>query len=218
MGWTISLALLVALSQFGTSYLGWNLTNTPTRQRLTALRRRMYDLIFLACSAIGIASAVLLAYRSGRLERAHFMLDLNSKVQAVEGQPLAMRIGFRNVGTGPAINTDSFSRCFVEDDESRRSADDAIGKFKEYAQNRLIGTDNVPKDAPGYFMVALGSVLSGQDVLNLVDNVKVVYIVGTIKFKDDFGRHTQYICKTLQRPVSPNGASWGTCGVWDDEE
>jgi hypothetical protein len=218
MGWTILLSLLVGLSQFGTGFLGWRLTNRPPRQRLTQGQRRLYDVIFFVCGAIGIGSGGMLAYLSGRLERAHFALDLNSKVQAVAGSPLSMRIGFENVGTGPSINTDSYSRSFIQGDESRRSADDAIAQFKEYARNRTVGTDNVPKGATGYYMVAQGNVLSDQDVLDLVHNVRVMYVVGTIKFKDDFGHHTQYICKTLQRPVSANGASWGTCGIWDDEE
>jgi hypothetical protein len=173
---------------------------------------------FIALSIVSSACIAMLAYRSGRIEHAHFSLDLNSKVQAIEGQPLAMQVFFKNVGTGPSINTDTYSRLIPEEDESKHSSDDAIGRFKEYEKIRDIGTNNIPKDEPGHFMVARGPILGHDDVTNLVSGVRTVYLVGTINFKDDFGSHTQFICKVLEKPVRPDMANWGTCGKWDDEK
>lgn len=210
-----SWAAVAALAQFGNSWLGWNVTNAPTP--MTTRRKGIFDLLFVTCGLTSIICVGVIAYRSGRVERAHFSLDLNSKVQCVAGTPLSMKIFFKNVGNGPAVNTDSYSRSFIEEDESRRSAEEAIAKFKVFAKSHDVGTDNIPRDAPGYFMVAQGFVLSREDVENLVNNIRVIYIVGAINFKDDLGPHTQFICKALQRPVSTNGANWDTCGEWDDE-
>jgi hypothetical protein len=198
MGLTIFLGLLAASAQFGNSWLGWRVNNIPSP--LEPKRRKVYDFLFVLCGLTSVICVGLIAYRSGRIERAHFALDLNSEVQAVAGTPLSMNIFFKDVGTGPAVNTDSYSRAFIEEDESRRSADDAIGKYKVFERSHALGTDNVPKDAPGYYMTALGAMLSDEDVINLVRGIRVLYIMGTIKFKDDFGSHTQYICKTSNGP------------------
>jgi len=214
MGCTIFWAIIGGLSQWAVSLLGWEMNHDTISPKSRIVAR----IGFVVCALLGTASIAIVTYRSGMTERAHFALDLNSKVQAVAGTPLSMKIFFKNVGTGPSVNTDSYSRSFIEDDESRRSADSAIAKFKEFEKSHDIGTDIVPKDTPGYFMVAQGLVLSNTDFENIVTNIRVVYIVGRIKFKDDFGSHTQYICKALQRPVSATGADWGTCGEWDDEE
>jgi hypothetical protein len=211
MFWTIVFAGISVLCQVLVSWIGTIMND------LSPSKKKAVHIFFFGLTLLGVASVCALTYLAGRTERAHFAVVPNGKIILQSGKPLAVRVDFKDVGTGPSINTDTYSRAFIEDDSTKVNADDAIARFKPFFASHDIGSNLIAKDQEGNFMTAFGALLSPEDINNLLNNIKVLYVVGEINFKDDFGKHTQYICKSLQRPVSPNTLIWGTCGKSDDE-
>jgi hypothetical protein len=215
MFWTIVWAFVGGLAQWAVSYLAWEVT----KRKMTPRQLRWSRVSFIGIALIGSIAIAVVAYRSGRIERAHFSLDLNHKILANDGEAISMDVGFEDVGSGPSINTDTFSRLILEDDESVHSAEEAVSKFAEYKKTRTdIGTDTIPKGGKGYVMPARGPILSGPEIVNIFRGIKTVYLVGAIRFEDDFGWHLHEICKVLEKPVRADGATWGTCGRRDGEK
>ena len=214
MFWTIFWAFIGTLCACGVSYLAWEVAKGGMTPRKMLMARTG----FISLSIVSSFSIAMLSYLSGRAERAHFSVAPSGQTFLQPGQPIRIRVDLEDVGTGPSINSDTYSRTFIEDDNTKINSADAVERFKPFWAAHDVGANPIPKGQKGVFMTAQGPVLGVDDVNNIMNNIKVVYVIGRIDFKDDFGKHTQNICKYLQRPVSSQTMIWGTCGMSEDEQ
>ncbi len=155
MFWDISLAVLAALAQGLTGFLGWRVTMDGVRPE----RRRLYESLFLIASVVGIASVGFAAYRgslsSGALSELRHgqeqviadvekltpgtkqaimqALKLESSYQPFAmalDKPLAWNVTFYNTGNDYATGVVGGGKIFVAPDPSRESQSRIVEEFK----------------------------------------------------------------------------------------
>jgi hypothetical protein len=141
--------------------------------------------------------------QSSLVERVHFAITKFEQTYTpwpMVGEPLGFNIYFKNVGNGMAYEADFQAMAALESDSSQYSQQRAIAEFEKWLQAQLKPRMSIPKDKE-LWASALGAIVTPEDVNNLLKGRKVMYLVGTIQFRDDFGKHTQRICHFLQPPV-----------------
>jgi hypothetical protein len=222
MFWNIVLAVLAGLSQAVNSWMGYKVTG----KNLNPRQERLYDFIFVACGVVGIVAVGMIAYRSGKQERAHLAIRLwptyeyNASADPSFlpiGQPLAMNVSYKNVGSGSAFNLATAAYALLEADESKPSQVRAITQFEEWNKTMpSLPSGTLAKDVE-HFFTARGQRVSPEDVANLVAGRRVVYIVGLIAFKDDYGDRVQPFCQFLQTPQVGGALIWGLCSNYNEE-
>lgn len=162
---------------------------------------------------------------SNPVERVHFAITRYEATYApwpIVGEPLGFNIYYKNVGNGMAYDAKFQAMAVLESDSSQYSQQRAIAEFEKWLQTSPKMRSSIPKDKE-LWNSALGAIMTPEDVNNLLKGRKVMYLVGTIEFRDDFGKHTQRICQLLQPPVvtALGGHSelgiFQYCGQYNDE-
>lgn len=247
MRWDFIFALIAGLTQFGSAYLGWKVT--PQDQSIDRTKRKWYEVGFVLCGLIGVVCVATLAWRSGRRERAHYSITLGNtyRVTAVVppssdpcgpslnvvpyswltvDKPLAFNVCKTNVGTGTAYAVDNRAMVTIEDDASEESQQAAVARFKRWFSTGPRSSATDPKGSQAFF-TAHGPILSPEDRDNLIHGRRTLFVVGAIRFQDDFGTHELHICKFLQSQATPPEMPdfihpqvleiWHGCDEWDGE-
>ena len=237
----IWLAILAGLSQFGNAFMGWKVT----RQTLSTLQRKVYDVLFVLVGVIGVVSIAFLAARAGRQERVHFSAAIGNTYQAVDktqggaiiafswfviDKPLAFNVFLKNVGNGSAYNVEEHLRSFIKPDTSRGSQQEAVADFQSWLLVQPHNSKSWPKDN-AQFSTASGEVLSPEDYSNLTTGRRTVFVIGKVTFNDDFGSHELDICQALlpQESIPPGAFPslhvsvpiqeiWSDCETFDSEK
>ncbi len=211
---------LAALSQLGTSYLGWKVAGT----NLTLRQRRWYDALFVSIGLIGVVAVGVIAYSAGRQERAHFATSIGSTYPQffLVDRPLAFNVAYKNTGSGTAHNVTFQGRSTLQPDGSLANQRRAISEFKEWVETSIDvdgGTTLLTKDSPEVFATARGPILSPEDLASLRAGRRTVIVVATISFTDDFGNHVRNVCYILQQPLQAGPAQvFGSCREHNSEE
>lgn len=222
MGWTIFWAAVGGLCQGAVSWLGWAMNHDT----ISPTRRKWAHLGFVAFTVIGMFSIGIVTYRAGRSERAHFKtVPISNVYQRVPlvpfdflpvGDPLSFNINYENVGSGPAVNAALSGRASLQVDASSASEDAAIADFQVRLKVSPPSQILVAKGETGYF-TAHGPSVSATDRDDVINSIKVIYVVGAISFSDDFGTHVQHICRHMEPPNVSSIETWAACSKWTDE-
>ncbi|MGA7769749.1 MAG: hypothetical protein WCA27_26400, partial [Candidatus Sulfotelmatobacter sp.] len=81
MFWDVALAVLAATAQVVTGFLGWRVTVDGVREE----RKKIYELLFILASAIGIVAVGSAAYRGSQISRD--LADLKQGQQEIKNNP-----------------------------------------------------------------------------------------------------------------------------------
>jgi hypothetical protein len=213
---TAVLAGLVALIQALTAWLGFYVSTRPQLLE-NKLKVLWYRIFFVALSAIGIVLVVIITHRASQVERVHFAITKMKQTYTpwpVVGEPLAFNIYYKNVGNGMAFDVVFEARAVLKPDYSSFSEQEAIAEFQKWLQERPLKTGlSIPKDLEQW-NTASGGILSPEDLNNLLKGRRVMYLVGIIQFRDDFGKHTQQICQFLQPPEVTGSGGYSVLGIF----
>ena|SRR3989442_8292126 len=216
---TIILAVLVALTQFCNSWLGWRMTlNT---EPLSPRKRKLYNWMFVLFGLFGVICVGILAYRSYR-EHAHLTVTRIEKAYIpnpfVINEPLRANVWVKNVGKGPGRITSHYSRTYIREDVEITSQQSAVAEFRRWmeANPPKSSGEFLPPEQPFWF-TSDGAVLSPEDYQNLINGRRVFYVLSDVRFTDDFGTHEFQNCQMLQ-PLRRNELSvFAYCKVFNDE-
>jgi hypothetical protein len=221
MVWNVILAVIAASSQVVTGWMGYKVTG----KSMSPQKQKIYDGLFMLVAAVGVFAVGAIAYRSGRMERVHFLSTVENTVTTnlappfnflKPDYPLDLNVHYVNVGNGAAINTARYGRSSIQMDTSNASVDAAVEQFESYFKSYNRGTSQVAKGGDGFF-TAEGPILTGPEFDDITNYRRMVFVVGIIKFTDDFGTHVQHICK-MSQPMHNTVEVWGSCYKWNDEE
>jgi hypothetical protein len=233
MFWNIAIAVVAALAQAISSWLGYRVSTALVP--LTIRQRRWHHLAFILCAAVGIVLVGISASHSVP-ERAHFAFSFEPTNHPISysssdnlwsmassifpvGQPLSYNVSFKNVGSGPSTNTGSYCRSYLEPDQSLSSNRDAVAKLDAWIKTQPAPSGNtIAKDQPGAFDTCKGDPLTPEDFSNIVFGRKVIYVVGVWKFEDDLGHHYHNICVSLQPPQPGGGLILAGCQEHTEEK
>ena len=122
-----------------------------------------------------------------------------------------------------AYNAIFEGRTVLKTDYSPYSEKESIEEFEKWLQARPIEEgSSLPKDNRAW-ATAKGAILTPEDLNNLASGRRVVYVVGILRFRDDFGKHTLRICRYLQPPEPTRSGgrivfgTWAYCSRYNDE-
>ena len=220
MFWNVILAVLAAFNQLFVAWLGWKVSANPKLLK-DPRKKKLCEIAFWVFGFIGIGLVAIITYRSGLTERVHVSHEIRETYGPnfiPIGEPLAFNIWMETVGNGTAHDIATFSRTFIGNDLSLYSENEVIEQFERWlltAEVPAMGTTLTPgmKRAT----TADGAILSPEDHENLKSGRKVVYIMGLIQFRDDFGKRTQRVCQKLQPPETGGIVIFQSCSRYNDE-
>lgn len=86
MFWDVALAVLAATAQVVTGFLGWRVTVDGVRQD----RKKIYELLFILASVIGIVAVGSAAYRGSRISGD--LADLKAGQQEIRNNPPVVNV------------------------------------------------------------------------------------------------------------------------------
>lgn len=147
MVWSIVLAVLSALPQALTTWLGFHITASP-QVLADQTRIRRYRILFIAMLVLSIVVTGITAYRGTKVEyvvveRAHFAITqtwpTSSPVWPLVGERLGANFRFKNVGNGMAHNTVFLGIAVLERDYSPYSEKEAIEEFEKRIKALPVG-------------------------------------------------------------------------------
>lgn len=219
MAITFVLAICAALFELLMGWLGFKYAGV----QMNRIKRRWIETAFVCCGLLGVTCVGMLAYRSGRTERAHFLVTIRNTYNSnlftpfsflLLDAPLRFNVALVNVGSGSAMNTLPFARSSIQLDASEASQDAAIAQFESYSRAHDGGTGSIATKGDRSFITASGPVLSSQDIDDIKHLRKYIFVTGAIQFRDDYGSHTQHLCVYLD--PQPNEV-WDRCKKWNDE-
>lgn len=188
-----------------------------------------YVIFALSAIAIGIFALAFINYLSNRTERAHFtiteMWNTTKPIWPVVGRPLDINFRYKNVGSGTAFDMQVESTSLLMPDYSITSQEHAITSFEKQLGDRPPPTRwTQTKDDDRWSTTKGGPIFSAEDNAKFVSGQTVIFAVGIIQFRDDFGEHTLRMCRYLQPPrVTPDGRGKevfgpvGMCERYNDE-
>lgn len=219
MLWNVSLAIAAALVQFINSWLGWKVTTTPGT--LTSKQRTRYEFSFIGTGILGIVLIGVIAYRSGRSERAHFSVVARPAFRSsmfVVNEALAFNVYYTNVG-GTATNLKVHTESYIGQDLQSTTEQQIISIFKHTLEGLPAGSGNgVMVRDQRIWKTARGPKLSPEDISNFRFGRRTPYVLARILYQDDFGQHERHFCQRLQ-PPSPDGVYvWNYCEDYNDEK
>jgi hypothetical protein len=187
------------------------------------------SVVILVAILIGIFISVFIAYRGNHGERAHFaiteMWPTTSPIWPMVGEPLDMNFRYKNVGNGTALDIVIEGLTLLKPDESKSSQDQVISNFENDLKARELQKGTIiVKDDSRWSTTKRGSVLTAEDRANFVSGEKVIFTIAIIQWRDDYGQHTQRLCRYLQPPkLTPDGRGraafgpMGSCHTYNDE-
>lgn len=233
MKWNIVLAIAAALAQLVSAWLGTKVTS----RKLSISRQRWYDFVFWCVGLIGVAAIGSMAYRSGRQERAHFSWRVTVPTLATSfpvnisevlfvNRPIAFNVYYKNVGTGSARQARPYSRSSTQEEASPISEKAAIADFENRLASLPLSAGHDMARDDELWLTAYGPVLSPEDVSNITLGRRVIYLVASIGFEDDYGSHIRHMCKVILPPhpgqsliIWPGGTiAVQECGTYNDEK
>ncbi len=166
-----------------------------------------YGLLF-GITVISIVISLFVAYRGNPTERAHFsIMDTTvttTPTWPIVGRPLDLNFTYKNVGNGTAFDTLVESYTILKPDYSLSSQQQAVAEFEEQLKARPLQTGWSQSKDEIRWSTAKGAILTPTDYANLRSGKNVVFIVGLIQFRDDFGKHRLRMCRYIQ-PSGPIG-------------
>lgn len=213
---TIFLAVIAALMQALTTWLAFHVSASPD---VLNDKRKMqrYRIAFVGLLLIGIVVAVISAYRGTKVERVHMAITeirpITKPRWPIIGEPLEVNIHFKNVGNGMAFNTVLAAYTVLKPDHSAYSEQQTIAEFEKWLQTQPMESGaSLAKDNE-MWDTSSGAILTPEDHNNLLTGRKVMYLVGVLQFRDDFGKHLQRICRFLQPPGPTGGGGYKVFGI-----
>lgn len=230
MVWTIVLAVLGALSQAVTMWLGFHITASP---EIVHNKPKVfwYRLTFAAMLLLSFVVAAITAYRGTQVEyrqveRVHISFigtEFQSNPRPLVGEKLGVNISFQNVSNGMAYNVLFKGHSVLKPDYSAYSEKEVIEEFEKWV--RALPVEEGSSLAKGTYLWASseGAILTPEDLSNLSTGRKVMYVGGVVRFQDDVGKHTLRKCQYLQPPEpTRSGAgipfgTWAQCSRYNDE-
>jgi|SRR5271165_397845 len=200
MAWNIFWAALVVLSGSGSAWVGWEMTGESVSPRA----RKWTRFGFVAFALIGIVAVCILTYRSGRIERVHFRQTIATTYHPIltVDKPLSFNAVVENVGNGSGYETRNIGISCLEYDMSTVSQDDCIAQLYKAIKSRhpfSEGGGTVQKGQQEFISMQ-GPILSPEDIANVELGRRVIHLVASTFWVDDFGKHTQSFCGMILPP------------------
>ena len=230
MFWTIVLAVLGAISQAVTMWLGFHITARPEIVR-NKPKVFWYRFTFGAMLFLSLVVTTITAWRGTQVEyhqveRVHISFiktEFQSNPWPLVGEKLSVNLYFKNVSNGMAYDVLFNGHSVLKPEYSPYSEKEAIEEFEKWlrAFPQEEGS-SLAKDTYRWASTA-GSIVTPEDRNNLSTGRKVMYVVGVVRFRDDVGKHTLRICQYLQPPEptrSGAGIPFGDfaqCSRYNDE-
>jgi hypothetical protein len=230
MAWTIILAVLGAISQAVTMWLGFHITASPEIV-LNKPKVFWYRFTFGAMLLLSLVVTAITAYRGTRVEhvqveRVHISFiqtEFLSKPWPLVGEKLGVNIHYKNISNGMAHDVLFYGYSFLKPDYSPYSEKEAIEEFEKWVRVFPEAKESSLAKDTYRWATAEGAILTPEDLNNLSTGRKVMYVVSVVQFRDDVGKRTLRICRFLQPPEpTRSGASirfgdMASCSRYNDE-
>ncbi len=214
----LSAVAVAAVAQALSGYLGWRVTVDGVREE----RQKRYEIVFVACAALGVLATVLTAYRGSNIAaelsgidreistlarhaEMVFVTFTSDEPELFVGKPAGFNVTYRNAGNATANNVAGFGRVFLVPnvkDETQRAN---IEKFQtEWALARdRVAKGTVPPGGMNLltFTARGDRPITSADMDALKDGSEYLLIITSLEFEDQTGQHYFHTCHWIQAPA-----------------
>lgn len=159
---------------------------------------------------ISVLASSIIVYNGNPVERVHFAITRfepsTTPNWPIVGRELELNVYYSNVGNGIAYDTVVEGYTVLRPDYSLFNQEQAVSEFEKRLATRPLQQGHSIPTADERWSTALGAILTPEDSANIQTGRKVVFLIGFIQFRDDFGKHTMRFCRYIQPPgMTPDG-------------